>query len=95
MVPRISLVAFEDRPNKSIFVSVPNERGRYMRTDRSVAQVACPHCYAVQGEPCRSRHGYHAEAHVARREQARASYGRFELVDDLSERVESLPHHPV
>ena len=35
------------------FVRVPNERGRWMLTDRSVAEVDCPHCKAITGEPCR------------------------------------------
>lgn len=36
-----------------VFVRVPNERGRWMLVDRSVAEVDCPHCKAVAGEPCR------------------------------------------
>ena len=53
ITPSIRLVAFEDRFPNFIFVAVPNERGRYVRTDRSVALVHCPACKAVPGEPCR------------------------------------------
>lgn len=54
--PTISLVAFEERGNPDfIFVSVPTERGRYVRTDRCVAYVPCSYCGSVVGEPCKSR----------------------------------------
>lgn len=48
----IGLVAYGLDTSKA-FVRVPNERGRWMLTDRSVAEVDCPHCYAIAGEPCR------------------------------------------
>lgn len=48
----IGLVAYGLDTSKA-FVRVPNERGRWMLTDRCVAEVDCPHCKAVAGEPCR------------------------------------------
>jgi len=68
-MPQIRLVAFDDRQGKFIFVAVPNEYGRYLRTDRSVAYVACELCGATVGEPCRHpRIGkYHGQTHAVRR----------------------------
>lgn len=48
----IGLVAYGLDTSKA-FVRVPNERGRWMLTDRCVVEVDCPHCKAVAGEPCR------------------------------------------
>ncbi len=78
VTPRISLVAFEDRNPHFIFVAVPDERGRYLRTDRSVAFVACPMCKAGVGEPCRSGSGdgYAGTTHVWRRGAARKHWGQ-------------------
>jgi hypothetical protein len=67
----ISLVAYEDRIGKFIFVLVPNQRGRYLRTDRSVITVACPHCKSIIGEPCTSTQGYGGQTHHVRRLQAK------------------------
>lgn len=50
--PRIHMVGYADRSPAFIFVAIPNERGRYVRTDKSVALVPCPHCGAQIGEPC-------------------------------------------
>lgn len=55
ITPRISMVAYDCRTPGFILVAVPNERGRYVRTDRSVALVTCPDCGAQVGEPCLSR----------------------------------------
>lgn len=52
MTPSIRLVAWEDRMNQFIFVAVPNERGRYIRTHKCVAFVACPACNSIPGQPC-------------------------------------------
>ena len=84
--PRIQLVAFEDRDPVFVFVAVPDERGRYLRTDRSVVLVACDHCKAVKGEPCKGRNGYGGGTHVARRVTA----GRYrgEPVADIVQPVE-------
>ncbi|MFA4971530.1 MAG: hypothetical protein WC683_02875 [bacterium] len=38
-----------------VFVVVPNERGRYMRTHVCVAYVTCKCCGAKPGEPCVGR----------------------------------------
>lgn len=71
MYPKITLVAFEARQPRFIFVSVPNERGRYVRTDASVALVACGHCKSIPGEPCKSGPGrYGGGTHAVRREAA-------------------------
>lgn len=65
---RVSLVAFEDRPGGFIFVAVPTQRGRYVRTHRCVAVVACSRCRATAGEPCKTDggDGYHSFPHCAR-----------------------------
>lgn len=67
VTPRIQLVAFEDRKPGFIFVAVPDERGRYLRTDACVALVPCPFCKAVKGEPCKSKQGYGGGTHHHRR----------------------------
>jgi hypothetical protein len=66
-MPIISLIAFEDRTAKFIFVRVPNEFGRYLRTDPCVAHVACERCHATIGEPCRHDGKYVAATHAVRR----------------------------
>ena len=88
VTPRISLVAFEDRNPHFIFVAVPDERGRYLRTDRSVALVACPQCQAIAGQPCRSAggDGYSALTHHRRRSAAHWAWGA---------RTDDVLHKPV
>lgn len=54
ITPRISMVAYEEQ--SWIFVAVPNEKGRYVRTDRCVAYATCPQCKATVGEPCFREH---------------------------------------
>lgn len=79
VTPSIKLVAFEDRPGGFIFVAIPDERGRYVRTDRSVALVACPLCKAIRGEPCKTGHrheGYGGTTHAALRTAAGKYKGR-------------------
>lgn len=66
-MPVVRLVAFDDRPGKFIFVRVPDEYGRYVRTDPCVAHVPCPHCKVTVGEPCRFNGSYTAGTHSARR----------------------------
>ena len=94
--PRISLVAFDDRLNNFIFVAVPDERGRYLRTDRSVALVECPHCGALIGEPCHDgrRRRYGGTTHVRRRSLANWEHGRKPEVDDILCRTEPPPPVP-
>jgi hypothetical protein len=48
---QIGVHAYECLPGL-VFVRVPNERGRYMLVDRCVAEVDCPHCHSIAGEPC-------------------------------------------
>lgn len=72
VTPRISLVAYDMK--NWIFVSVPGELGRYVRTHHCVAHVGCPRCEVAAGEPCRSwdcRKGlgdYQATTHFDRRD---------------------------
>lgn len=64
----ISVVAYCALPPNSIFIRVPNERGRWMITERCVAEVGCPLCHVEVGEPCISRPGnYTVGVHVWRR----------------------------
>lgn len=74
----IGLVAYSATP-AMVFVRVPNERGRWMLTDRCVVEVPCDHCKATVGEPCRRLydHGmkYHVGTHWMRRRDARIKNG--------------------
>ena len=87
VTPRVSLVAWAERQGGFIFVAVPNERGRYLRTDRSVALVPCPMCNATEGEPCRGAKGsedsYSATTHHVRRDRAIRLFGRGALAGDV------------
>lgn len=76
MTPRIQLVAFEERgPARFIFVAIPDERNRYLRTDRSVALVACPFCKVPAGVPCLGAwNKYQGQTHHFRRSAARGVY---------------------
>jgi hypothetical protein len=87
VIPKISLVAFEERYNSFIFVAIPNQRGRYLRTDKSVALVACPICEAAIGEPCRSRYGdgYSCTTHCDRRTKAQLQGHRGAISGDIEE----------
>lgn len=49
--PQIALIGYHCTPDK-VFIRVPNERGRFVLTDKCVAYVACPYCKAAIGEPC-------------------------------------------
>lgn len=99
VTPNIRLVAWEDRGNSCVFVAVPNERGRYLRTDHSVVIVGCPACNTARGEPCISRQGYGGGTHAVRRTAAQAVLAQHGVrgmrVDDQIEPVEpgepSLP----
>lgn len=48
----IGVIAYGIDPSM-VMVRVPNERGRWLLTDRCVVEVDCPLCGAVAGEPCR------------------------------------------
>jgi hypothetical protein len=77
-MPVVSLVAFEDRSAGFIFVRIPDEHGRYLRTHPCVAHVACPRCNATIGEPCKSwgknPGRYHGATHADRRGNWNQSY---------------------
>lgn len=71
--PKISLIAWADRFPRFVFVMVPNERGRYVRTDTSVVLVPCPMCLSAIGEPCSRGEDpkkYFAGTHAVRRDIA-------------------------
>lgn len=77
VTPKIHLTAWKDRKAQFIFVAVPTERGRYLRTEKPVAFVPCSHCGALIGEPCKSGpgDGYSATIHSVRRYAARKFHG--------------------
>lgn len=91
-VPRVSLVAWEDRQAGFIFVAIPDQRGRYLRTDKSVALVDCPHCKAIVGEPCRHKNGdgYGGTTHYVRRNLANRRFHGWR-VDDVLPVVPAVP----
>jgi len=67
----IAYIAYEDRDPDWIFVEVPNRKGRYLRTDKSILVRDCPVCKAYKGEPCFSKSSmenfYIGQSHAARR----------------------------
>lgn len=90
--PSISLVAWKDRQAGFIFVAIPGERGRYLRTKKPVALAACPHCESVTGEPCKSGHGpwgpndrwyYTGGTHCDRHIAAGMKTGSYSFADDV------------
>jgi len=91
VTPAIRLIAHLDRAGAFVFVAIPDERGRYLRTDRSVVLVACPLCHAIKGEPCKSRAGYTGGTHGRRRLSAKSLPGR---QNDLIEPVDLLAPEP-
>lgn len=74
MIPRISLVAYTDPSlHDRVFVSVPNERGRYVLTHPCVVTVTCDVCGAAVGEPCSTKKRgqityYITDTHYSRRD---------------------------
>lgn len=105
VTPKISLIAFEARNPSKAFVQVPNERARWVLTDRCVVEVPCSHCKATVGEPCKRSggDGYGVDTHYVRRHawQAKATRKtRSEIpVEDARPRVRvhaggvvTLPH---
>lgn len=95
MNPKIHLTAFKDRIGKFIFVAVPDECGRYVRTTRDVALVSCPDCKAIKGEPCKSKHGYGGTTHVARRVACKRAFGRLPDADDCIHPRTGTPVKPL
>jgi len=66
------ITAFEDRSGNFIFVKVPGEYGRYVRTNMSVALTACPACKSEIGEPCHGQYDrYTGSTHADRLVAAR------------------------
>lgn len=64
--------AFEDRQGGFVFVKVPGEYGRYVRTRVAVVLAPCPACGAVQGEPCKGQYDrYTGSVHADRLVKAR------------------------
>lgn len=89
VTPTISLVAYEARDGR-VFVKVPNERGRYILTERCVVEVDCWHCKSAAGEPCFNGNIYTVATHSVRRNRAsrnRARGGKFQQPD----RIEAKP----
>lgn len=63
-------IAYEDRAGNFIFVKVPGEYGRYVRTNWTVALSSCPACGSDAGVPCIGQYkrytgSTHADRHVA------------------------------
>lgn len=75
MSPKIHLTAFNDRQGKFIFVAVPDESGRYLRTSKAVALVGCPWCKSIAGEPCKGRNGYTGMTHAVRENLRKQKHG--------------------
>lgn len=92
VVPSIALVAWAERTGDFIFVKVPNERGRYLRTDSCVAHVACPWCKSIPGEPCKSnsRKYYGSGTHSDRRRAFQDKYRN--RGDEMRTDVVEKPH---
>ena len=67
VTPKIHLTAYEDRKGDFIFVAVPDDRGRYLRTDKSVVLRACKWCLSIPGEPCKGVQGYSGSTNTIRR----------------------------
>lgn len=76
--PSIKLVAFASRDPNRVFVAVPNERARYVLTERCVVEVACPCCKSAVGEPCHNGNGlYWAGTHADRRGSTRRWHSQY------------------
>lgn len=99
VTPAIKLVAYEDRTGGFVFVAVPDQRGRYMRTDKSVPTAACSLCGAIVGEPCfrliDGMKSYSSSTHAVRRVSAKTRlYKRYrEATDILHEEQAPAPDH--
>lgn len=69
---QIGMMAYGATP-ELVFVRVPNERGRWILTHWSVAEVDCRICKAVAGEPCHNQRfdrRYGVGTHAVRRTDA-------------------------
>jgi len=82
----IGVIAYECIPGL-VFVRVPSERGRWMLTDRCVAEVDCGRCGALSGEPCftvscgekRYTVGTHTARRVARHNRYKTGFPKPKL----------------
>ena len=92
VTPSIKLVAYEDRQAGFVFVAVPDERGRYLRTDKSVVQVDCPLCKSIKGEPCSGSQGYSGGTHAVRRTLANRLFHGIRGEDQLEPAPAPLPN---
>jgi hypothetical protein len=64
-------IAYEDRQGHFVFIKVPGEYGRYVRTSVSVSIASCAHCGSDIGEPCKGQYGrYVGVIHVDRANKA-------------------------
>lgn len=90
VTPKLSLVAFGERTGDFIFVAIPDQRGRYLRTDKSVAVVACRQCKASIGMPCTTRggDGWSSTTHSVRRSDAKHLPNR-RAADDVTTDAEN------
>ena len=75
---QITTIAYECLPG-AVFVRVPNERGRWLMTDRCVVEVDCSVCGALCGEPCHNRKNgalrhYGVGTHARRREDGKTRF---------------------
>jgi hypothetical protein len=98
VTPRISMVAYEDRNRTKAFVAVPNERGRYVFTDRCVVEVPCRACGSMIGEPCKNQNHpeslrYWSGTHGDRRTDA-SKLNRSLTRAQQAERLAEAPVYP-
>lgn len=87
-MPQISMIAWEDRAGRFIFVSIPDERGRYVRTDPCVGLVGRTFegCNSTRGEPCKSKGGkYRGGTHWVRRKAGDRRRNHLDHPDDVTD----------
>jgi hypothetical protein len=91
------IVAYEDRQGNFIFVKVPGEYGRFVRTRFPVAIVACPACKSAVGVPCLGQYNryvgsIHADRAVAaHRVLSEVMPGRTGVGTEIAEDGEESP----
>lgn len=96
------IIAYEQRHAGEVFVPFPGMRGHYIRTDKCVSMVACPHCQSEAGVPCKgSRDQYTSSTHWMRRSAARDKFGHGYPAQDMvppdwdAEDLPPLPQIPI
>lgn len=76
-------IAYLDRQGHFIFVKVPDEYGRYVRTRALVAYAACPACGSIEGVPCVGQYGrYTGSIHADRMNAANKLQRNFGLTSE-------------